>query len=295
MAWFRNIALYWLGIAAFAYIKVRNTLRGYRNPRPLYSRDAEKAYEYDRGVVENMLRRMGVYLGRTPSVRGRTVLELGPGADLGTGIILLIKGAKRYLSVDANDLAGSATEEFYKKFMDLAKKDYVAPPDMDSYVIGNISGNNRLRYIVNKDFDMSVLDGEEVDLVISQAAVEHFDDFNKTVSQLSSAVKSGAVFIAEVDLMTHSRWLRDADPLNIYRYNDIIYGMFRVPGSPSRLRPQEYRAIMEKHGWSRVEIYPLATLNERSLQLARRGLNKRFRDTANEMERLVIIICATKT
>jgi hypothetical protein len=63
--------------------------------------------------------------------------------------------------------------------------------------------------------------------------------------------------VAEIDLKTHSRWIRDHDPNNIYRYSNAIYRALWFRGIPNRVRPYEYRAIFEAHGWTNVRITPL--------------------------------------
>ena len=51
-----------------------------------------------------------------------------------------------------------------------------------------------------------------------------------------------AHLVAEIDLQTHTRWIRNVDPLNIYRYSGQLYGSFRFSdgdGAPARV-----------HAWS---------------------------------------------
>ena len=154
--------------------------------------------------------------------------------------------------------------------------------------------NERLNYIVSKNFDLLVFQDEEIDFVFSQAAFEHFDDVEKTVVQLSRIVKKGAILISEVDLKTHLRWIRDLDPNNIYRYNDVIYELFRFSGSPNRLRPFEYRNILKKHGWSKVVIIPLTVADDSYLARINVHLAKRFQESINQMDYLTIMLCGTK-
>ena len=88
-----------------------------------------------------------------------------------------------------------------------------------------------------------------MDIVFSQAAFEHFDDVQRTIQELSAGCSSNAVAIISVDLQTHSRWIRDKDPNNIYRYPDWLYNKFYFKGTPNRVRPYEYKELFEKYGW----------------------------------------------
>jgi len=62
------------------------------------------------------------------------------------------------------------------------------------------------------------------------------------------------LLVADIDLMTHSRWIREADPNNIYRYPKWLYDLFYFPGIPNRNRPGDYQAAFERNGWPRVSV-----------------------------------------
>jgi len=113
--------------------------------------------------------------------------------------------------------------------------------------------------------------------------------------RLEAVTKPGTIMIAEVDLRTHSRWIRDKDELNIYRYSDWTYNLLRYPGTPNRVRPYEYRDALERFGWTKIETKPLTVLSNERFSVVRQSLAKRFRGENNEMEQLSIILCATKS
>ncbi|MFP3869188.1 MAG: hypothetical protein ACLFUU_13725, partial [Desulfobacteraceae bacterium] len=88
---------------------------------------------------------------------------------------------------------------------------------------------------------------------------------------------------------------RNADPLNIYRYGDFIYHLFRYPGQPNRLRPVDYRKMLEKNGWGNIRIFPLVVVDEGYLGKVRNSLHKKFQGPENEMAYLSLMLLATKT
>ena len=51
---------------------------------------------------------------------------------------------------------------------------------------------SRLNYVIRKDFDILSAFGAGNRPVFSQAAFEHFDDIDATISQLSSVCRPGA-------------------------------------------------------------------------------------------------------
>jgi hypothetical protein len=98
---------------------------GYRTPRPFSITQINQAIDYDFGVVEKWTRYLHDYLKKTDFLKNKVVLELGPGPDLGIGLIFLAEGVRKYIGLDINRLAYSTPQEFYKRllnFMLLAKR-----------------------------------------------------------------------------------------------------------------------------------------------------------------------------
>ena len=230
-------------------------------------------------------------------LRGKNVLELGPGSDLGIGLLLLAKGAARYNACDVNNLARSAPDAFYQALFRTLK---AIDADADIQRLAGslhslVSGaGGELNYVVRDDFDLVAAFGRRtIDVVFSQAAFEHFDDPEATIAGLSEICRPGAVIVAEIDLQTHSRWIRTKDPNNIYRYPDRLYNLFRFRGSPNRVRPYRYRELFEQHGWTNVLTTPLTTLD--GLSNGKSGLSRRFAGDVNQMDQLTLLLCATKS
>mgnify|MGYP001394836099 CR=1 FL=1 len=290
----------YIGLLIFILLRIRHLLRGYRWPRTFSINEFEKAVNYDLHVVEHWLNVYSKYAGESMTLEGKSVLELGPGADLGIGLILLLKGAKRYNAIDVNNLVKSVPDGFYKELF----RRLEALPGERVRSIGELqkqlslskAGNNdRLNYVWSKTFAIAdAFSHEPVDIVFSQAAFEHFDDPAQTISEMSAVVRSGAILIAEIDLKTHTKWIRDADPLNIFRYSDAIYNMLKFRGAPNRVRPFEYKKLLEDNGWHNVMIIPLTVLDDVYLLSVLPGLNRRFQQKENQMQCLSIMICATK-
>lgn len=285
-----------MGIGFLALAKAKNVLKGYTSPKPFDISESDKCIAYDIQIVDHWLSHLRDYTHGRTSVTGKAVLELGPGSDLGAGIYLLSKGCLQYNACDVNDLVRSTPDEFYHQlFEKLKSMDGQADIEfLEEQLEAAKAGNSsRLNYVVRNDFDVASAFGEaEIDLVFSQAAFEHFDDIDATVSQLSAVCKPGAVMVVEIDLKTHSRWIRDKDPNNIYRYSNYVYDMFRFRGIPNRVRPFQYQEALERCGWTDVTITPLVEINRH--QAGYSGMNKIFSDKRNQMNSLSIMLCARK-
>ena len=291
----RNLFHFCAGLGFLALIKAKSALFGYKTPRTFGIEDFKRAVDYDANVVERWLDHLRRYTGKN-DISGKTVLELGPGADLGVGLLLLSRGAARYNSLDVNNLVESVPDALYEElFARLEKTGHRNTDELRRQLtLTRSRKNDRLNYIVTRDFDVTVFGKNTVDFVFSQAAFEHFSDMEQTVAQLSGIVKRGAVLIAEIDLKTHTRWIRDADPLNIYRYGDFFYNLFACPGSPNRLRPVDYRRMFEKNGWVNVRTSPVIKLEEEYVAKVGPSLSKRFRGAEGEIQHLSVILSATR-
>lgn len=262
-----DIGYYLLGVGFLALAKLKFALTGY-TPKPLSSAEIDRCIDYDAKIAGNYLQLLKEY---GISIKGKDVLELGPGSDLGTGAYLLSKGARTYTAFDRHPNAGNASPEFYER---MAAR-------------GIAFDGEHMRLKVSEGFDLTELERHSVDIVVSNAAFEHFDDPRRTLEQLSQVVRPGGVIAAVVDLQTHSRWIRDVDPNNIYRYSDWLYRLFYFPGQPNRVRSTDYVRFLSETGWKAAEIMP-----ENSFQ-PRGRVHPRFRHY-DDLSVLSFAVCARR-
>jgi SAM-dependent methyltransferase len=222
-----------LGIAFLALAKGKHSLQGYKTPKPFDLTDIDRCVAYDIDVVESWTTHV--------DVRGKRVLEVGPGSDLGIGLYLLSKGAASYTAFDKFPLAHAVPKEFYNRFHELYGTGFPPLPN--------------LHYVVREDFDLSqAVEPGTADLVLSNAAFEHVDDVPQLAKHLKTAVVPGGKICAHIDLRTHSRWIREHDAGNIYRYPRWLYRLFYFPGQPNRVTPQHYRDAFSAAGWKDVSV-----------------------------------------
>ncbi len=268
-------AFYFLaGLPFLILAKGKNIARGYTTPRTSSWTDIDHSVEYDITVAQCLLKDMTRY---GVSLEGRDVLELGPGSDLGVGYCVLAHGAKSYTGFDVNPLGTTTPPELYERLRQRLDASGTSWP------------TTQPQYVVRRDFDLRhAFKPDSFDIVFSQFAFEHFDEPLETIRQLPGVIRPGGVVIAQIDLKTHSRWIRDKDPLNIYRYPDWLYGMFHFSGQPNRVRPGKYRHVLSEDGWIGVQTFYGSRVEP--IRYA-----KRFRNPENEMEYLTVTICAMRS
>ncbi|WP_214103529.1 class I SAM-dependent methyltransferase [Acrocarpospora catenulata] len=234
---------------------VRHRRTGYRRPRPYTTEEVTRSVNYVVAVVDRW-EEDGVR-----SWRGMRVLELGPGPDLGTGAVILARGAASYTAVDLFPLAGDAGARYYEALGERLG----GPVDL-----------GRLGYHVTAYPGMPGVDGP-FDVVVSSAALEHFEDVPGTFARLAELAAPGATMVHHVDGMVHMRGIRPRDPLNLLRYSDWTYRRMSFPGVPNRLRADDYLAAAEAAGW-RARIVPGRTAPDSYLDRVRPGLARPYRN-----------------
>ncbi|MDD1607460.1 MAG: class I SAM-dependent methyltransferase [Methylococcaceae bacterium] len=291
----KNTFFYIIGIVFLMLAKIKNHLKGYAS-RSFNVSEVDKCIEYDINIVENWLSHLQKYTHDANYLAGKHVLELGPGDDLGIGLYLLSKGCSQYDACDVHDLMQYTPDSFYEQFFEklAAINNQADIGFLKAQFIAAKQGNSsKLNYKVSHDFNLVSAFGEaSVDLVFSQAAFECFDDIETTVSQLNVVCKSGAILLAEIDLQSHSRGIRDWDPNYIHRYPRWVYNLFWFRGIPNRLRPYQYKEAFERAGWTDISIVPLKKLDDLDKSYA--GVYKDFADHKNQMDYLSIMFCARK-
>lgn len=295
-----NAKCYACGFWILYLNKIRYAVKGYGTPRTFSESDINRSVDYGIKVFNSYYSAIEKYTKERSYINGRKILELGPGSDLSVGLLFLASGATRYCAFDANNLLPNTPPSFYKYFFDRLTSEFLIndrrladlQQSLDNF---NDNRPTDLDYVCNTAFDITSLKPNKFDLVVSNAAFEHFEDINKTIRQLSELTGPGAVFIATIDFKTHSRWIRDIDPLNIYRYNDRLYSMVKYRGIPNRVRPHEYISTLKEHGWIDIQFEKANVASAEYLNRVSGNLAIRFKDQAAEMETLSGLLMARRT
>lgn len=162
-----------------------------------------------------------------------TVVELGPGDSLGTGLAALLCGADRYIAVDA--VEHSNPERNLRIFEDLIELFRVGAPIPDSFELPEVKpllddyafpgyiprnmGPERhnaivagLRGHLDKESPVTYLEpnearraisAESVHLIFSQAVLEHVDDLESIYRNCFAWLRPGGVMSHQIDFKSH--------------------------------------------------------------------------------------------
>lgn len=246
----RNVALWASGLVAGTLNTLRHRVQGYRTPRRFRSDDYDRAFAHAFKVVDRWQEKARIH----PA--GLRVLEIGPGSDLGSGALLLARGAASYTAVDRFDLVSTVPVDFYRRFGDVR-------PDA-------------LVFVRDRFPDLPSIAGP-FDLVVSNATLEHIEDVAALFVRLRGLVVEEGRMVHHVDAKTHMRWFERVDPLNIYRYPDGLYrALLDFPGAPNRLLAGDYVDAAKAAGF-RAEVVPGKEARRAYVAATRPGLAPRFR------------------
>lgn len=227
-----------------------------------------------------------------PDLRGRAVLEIGPGAHLGLCLLCLGKGASRVAAVDRfPELTGGEREQrLYGSIPELLP-DWV----QDALAVGRGERAGRMAFhpVALEDLGTS----ERYDLALSYHSLQHVWNLPRALRALRRHLVPGAVTVHAIDL----RALGNVDPdgseplrhLEFHRWLWWLMGSSR--GLPNRLRPGQFVRHFEDAGFRDVHWRPLRTLPAGTVERVRPFLRPCYRAMpASELEPAEILLTAVR-
>ncbi|MBO8232390.1 hypothetical protein CU311_06815 [Prochlorococcus marinus str. MU1402] len=169
-----------------------------------------------------------------------SIIELGPGDTLGTGIAAILSGAKKYVAFDAQPNVEieenlKILEELIVLFSNKSDipnhdefpkikpklKDYKFPKylfsdkTLKSYlsherikeikysIMNTKSKSSSIQYVTNSYFERNI-DDFKFDMIFSQATLEHVDNLSKTYEFMSKALSSSGFMSHQIDFKSHN-------------------------------------------------------------------------------------------
>lgn len=190
----------------------------------------------------------------------RVVAELGPGDSLGLGVAALLSGCERYLAFDILEYASAERNlRIFDELVALFRSRTPIPdaaefpnvkPHLDSYAFPHGILDDRrldaaldaarlerirasLRDTGNSQsliqyrapwFDSQVVEPQSVDLILSQAVLEHVDDLPGTYRAMHAWLKPTGFISHQIDFRSHAL----ADEWNgHWTYSDFVWTVVR--------------------------------------------------------------------
>lgn len=198
-----------------------------------------------------------VELSPTELFRGKTVIELGPGDNLGVGLLALAHGATRHVAFDRYGILrqDAWARALYTQLLERLPK--VARASLEERRIIDESGlprlGDQLAYTVDFGGAERLLGSSAADLIISRAVLEHVHDLGQVLVQCGHALRRGGSMIHKADLRDHG--FRVSHPLDFLRPSPSLYRwMTSARGVHNRARRSDYLALLAQNGFELVRM-----------------------------------------
>lgn len=213
--------------------------------------------------------------GIRSELAGKTVLELGPGDSVGTALVAASHGARAIL-IDVGAFAvGNA--DFYRRLAaDLAAMGLNPPDVSQASSLDDVLKACDARYLTNGVRDLSHIETSSVDMVFSQAVLEHVrrHEFAEAMRECRRVLAADGVASHRVDLRDHL-----GGGLNNLRFSHELWESKFFVGSgfyTNRIRYSEMLSLFEQAGFCvdvlRVDRWDKLPIRRTSLDSSFGGL-----------------------
>jgi SAM-dependent methyltransferase len=217
-------------------------------------------------------------------LRGKTLLEYGPGDVPGVAILMIAHGAEKVYCVDRFEMLAwseknvAAIEALLER-LGPEERRRAAECFRDGGDPGTGLAPNRIEYLVRAN-GLSGL-RRRIDVVLSRAVLEHVNDLDATFRDMDEALRNGGTAVHQVDLKSHG--LHRDNPLDFLEWPVWMWDlMFSHKGSPNRWRVDRYRGALARTGLRVVRMIPTQRANDRDVAEIRERLARPFRDLADD-------------
>jgi SAM-dependent methyltransferase len=235
-------------------------LRGHRSGSTARGLAIGRAVSYIREVAEDYVQ-YGA-MGDVGRVQGKRILEIGPGDNLGVGLMLLAMGAESVTALDGFTPAADPeknreiyaalcrlmTEEQRERIRDVIRED----PDGGVTIRGE-----RLiaHYASPLEAEPRALPLANYDIILSRAVLEHLADVRKGWAAMVRSLRPGGEMWHKVDFRPHHFFER-IHPLYFLTFNERLWRMISSPDPTlNRARLPVYRELTAKDFESSTIFY----------------------------------------
>ncbi len=197
-------------------------------------------------------------------IKNSSILEMGAGKPLGTGIFWNYSGAAKYTSIDKftqvnlNDL-------WINRFKNILDMNMFNPHDL---TIDSLIRKEGDQYVLNNDKISLIQDSllehsfenEKFDFIYSCAVLEHVDDIEKILTKMHDILADDGVMYHIIDLREHHTNLRTVPnkdtSIDFLKYSRGEWEEMYPPGSEhyiNRLRSCDFKNHFEDSGFRIID------------------------------------------
>lgn len=212
-------------------------------------------------------------------LRGKRVLEYGPGDVLGVALLLYAYGAEKVDCVDRFPLRvdSETNAAVYRELIDRLDGARRARAESAFVVSGDVASGLRPEAVSYSVTEQGLSGASaEYDLVLSRAVLEHVSDLGATFRDVACALKPKGLSLHQVDLRSHG--LDRHVPFDFLTWPTGVYRMMHgSKGFPNRWRVDAYREVTIKAGLAIDHMTPLGRISPEEVRRIRPHLAAEFR------------------
>jgi SAM-dependent methyltransferase len=231
--------------------KAGNTITTYGSTHESWS--LEKSVAYINRVYDEYLE----FAGLTPeALRGKRILEVGPGDNFGVALKFLAAGAAKVVSLDKFYSERNIEQQtrIYQELRKQLSPDEARVFDECIKLNGEIVLNEeRLQYIYGHGVEEAdqILDPAAFDFIVSRAVIHNVYDIERGFESMDRLLAPGGYTLHKIDLSDENMFSsRGMHPLTFLTIPErIYYLMASDSGKPNRKLIGDYREQMQKRGY----------------------------------------------
>jgi methyltransferase family protein len=255
---------------------------GDRSGRGRAHETPDDAAGYFRRCVDDYCAELGV---GHDWLRGKRVLEYGPGDTLGVALYLYAYGAAAVHIVDHFPIHRITLESAatYQAILESLDGEARARAERAFVERGNPHSGFDARAIEYRVTPHGISGRRgEYDLVISRSVLALVGRLDATVADIAAALRSGGVSIHKVDLTSHGL---DRDrPFDFLTWPEPLYQlMYSRKGRPNRWRVDRYQQLVAASGLKVRKLAATGHLSDAELAFIQPRVDKAFRDVPGEL------------
>jgi SAM-dependent methyltransferase len=231
--------------------KAGNTITAYGSTHEFWS--LEKSVSYINLVYREYLE----YAGLGPeALRGKRILEVGPGDNFGVALKFLAAGAAKVVCLD-KFYSERNVEQQTRIYHELRK--HLSPHEARVFdecikLDGDIELNEeRLQYIYGHGIEEAdaILEPRSFDFIVSRAVIHNVYDVDRGFEAMDRLLAPGGYMLHKIDLSDENMFSsRGMHPLTFLTIPERIYFLMASDsGKPNRKLIGDYREQMQKRGY----------------------------------------------
>lgn len=243
----------------------------------------EESVQYIQRVFWDYLRYGGL---SEEALHGKTVLELGPGDNLGVALRFLACGARMVVCLDKYDYGACSASpeavEIYRGLRNQLAEQQQAAFDAAAQLEPRVEfAAPRLRCVSGGGAERAeeMLPGETFDLIVSRAVLHEIYDLDRAFQAMNVLLAPGGMLLHKIDLRDYGMFSAQGfHPLEFLTIpNAVYYHIACGSARPNRRRPDYYRTRMQEMGYESVLFTSdILTANGQSAEIPspRKGLQR---------------------